>query len=148
MNSPIINKIIPNADSIINRGEFEITQEKMGKARRCMTAMRYDDVFSASVQAAYMPLVQAANLPQQIATYVLNLIESNAAPLHEKIANAVAKFYSDEELDAFIAFFESPFGQIYAGTQGSFMACVQPIAIEHMESIKPQIEDYVRKYFE
>jgi thiaminase len=148
MNSPIINKIIPNADSIINRGEFEITQEKMEKVQRYMIAVRYDDLFSAAVQSAYTPIVQAANLPQKITTYVLNLIESNVAPLREEIAKEVAKFYSDEELDAFIAFFESPFGQIHTGTQGSFMARVQPIAIKHMESLKPQVEGYIRKYFE
>ena len=98
------------------------TPRRLALARRCLAAMQDQKTYEASVKAA-LPRMKALavgdrDFAAESATFLAN-VKTRVAPY--KLA-AFAEIYSDEELEALSAFYESPIGQTMLDRQPQIAA--------------------------
>lgn len=129
----------------------EVTETKLALAREAIAAVQADKMFDAmgaqlkqlAIQQVRVPLSatpeERANV-QVFLDKVTDLSMNEAKAMMDKLDVVYAEVYTEEELRAMVAFFNSPEGQSMMNKQPEVMARVIPMAQEMQRKILPEIQ--------
>ena len=127
---------------------------KLGLAREAINAMQVDKMFeSMGVQLKQMVLQQtpipADATPEQRKQFdeligkVMDLSMSEAKGLMQKVDVIYAEVYSEAELRAMVAFFNSAEGKSMLEKQPKIMAGMMPLVEEMQQKLMPKVKKLV-----
>ncbi len=130
---------------------------KLALAREAIAAMQADKMLDSMTDAMKRMALQVAHLPdsatpeqrQKFEAYmskVMDLSMSEAKAMITKMDSVYADIYSEAELKAMIAFFQSAEGKSMMAKQPQVMARIMPLAQEMQQSLMPKMQKLVQEF--
>jgi hypothetical protein len=134
----------------------EVSAEKLALAREAIAAMQADKIFDGMTEQMKQMASQMAQLPQdmtpaQRATMqnfqekVMDVSMDMVKGMMAKMDGVYAKVYSEAELKAMIAFFNSPEGRSMLQKQSAIMAEIMPIIQSMQAELMPRLDQLTKE---